>query len=155
VREEETRSPLASVDELRARIRGAGLRSTVARMSVLETVERAGHPLSHGEVAAALVERGIDYATVYRNLTDLTEAGLLARVDLGDRTWRFRPSGPIAHRFDHPHFICSGCGAVVCLPTDVVALQPGRRSPTALRRQAVAIQLEGLCDECDEHPLGT
>ena len=122
-------------------------------MAVLETVERAERPLSHGEVVAALLERGIDHATVYRNLTDLTEVGLLARVDLGDRTWRFRASGPIEHRLEHPHFVCRSCSAVVCLPTKAVAIQPRKGSPSALRRrQAVAVQLEGLCDDCEQPP---
>jgi Fur family transcriptional regulator, ferric uptake regulator len=141
-----------SAEELRARIRAAGLRSTVARMSVLETVGQAGRPLSHGEVVAALFDEGLDQATIYRNLSDLTEAGLLARVDLGDHIWRFRPGDGGDHRLEHPHFVCNGCGAVVCLPAEAVAIQPLRRTPIALRRQPIAVQVEGLCDECDRDP---
>ena len=140
--------PRGALDALRARIRAAGLRSTLARLSVLRTVEAASGPLSHAEVAASLLDQGIDYATVYRNLTDLTEAGLLARADLGDHTWRFKIASAAEHGFEHPHFECIACGQTVCLPQETVALHETRTVPAAVRRKPVAVRLKGLCDRC-------
>jgi Fur family ferric uptake transcriptional regulator len=140
--------PRGARDALRARIRAAGLRSTLARISVLRTVEEAPRPLSHAEVAKLLLDEGIDYATVYRNLTDLTEAGLLSRVDQGDHTWRFQAAGALEHRLEHPHFECSACGQVTCLPEETVAFHESRSAPTAVRRRAVAVHFKGVCDRC-------
>jgi Fur family ferric uptake transcriptional regulator len=137
-------------DDYRERLRKAGLRATAPRLSVLRYVTEAATPLSHGEVAEGLTRHGIDRATAYRNLIDLTDAGLLHRADFGDHTWRFtvpnrRHTPP---EMDHPHFICSSCGAVECLPKDAVAVKPFRHAPSALRQHDLQIQVRGLCDDC-------
>ncbi len=137
-------------DELRDVLRGAGLRATLPRVEVLRQLIQARSALSHGELADRLVGRGFDRATVYRNLLDLTEVGLVRRTDVGDHVWRFEliPSGPRHRDEEHPHFICSGCGVVACLPETVVSVRPGARAPRALRRKGLAVQLRGLCDAC-------
>ncbi|MBN78806.1 MAG: Fur family transcriptional regulator, partial [Planctomycetaceae bacterium] len=63
--------------ELRQRIREAGLRATPARAATLDLLHRSEAPLTHADVAEHLAERGIDKATAYRNLNDMTDAGLL------------------------------------------------------------------------------
>jgi len=52
-------------------------------------LETALGPLTHAEVSEALHHLGFDRATIYRNLTELTEAALASRVELGDHVWRF------------------------------------------------------------------
>jgi Fur family ferric uptake transcriptional regulator len=137
--------------EIQAILRGAGLRATQPRVAVLRELVGARSPLSHAEVAEALSADGFDRATVYRNLMDLTEAGLARRADIGDHVWRFelmRPSE--AHEDEaHPHFICGECGAVSCLPEDAVSVKPGRGTPRALKNRAVSVQVRGVCDSCD------
>jgi len=46
-------------------------------------------PMSHADVAGELASHGLDRATVYRNLMDLADAGLVSRADHGDHVWRF------------------------------------------------------------------
>src|SRR5690348_1070891 len=75
--------PVAERERLRARIREAGLRCTAARLAVLGVLSRAARPLSHADCAAKLDSAGFDRTTVYRNLVELAEAALVARVDLG------------------------------------------------------------------------
>ena len=133
---------------LAGRLRAAGLRRTGPRVAVLERLLRAHAPISHGELADDLEHLGFDRATVYRNLTDLTHAGLVARTDLGDHVWRFSimPESGADHGRVHPHLLCTDCGAVVCLP-DVkvkIAAAPGKR-----RVAEMAVQLRGLCDQCE------
>ncbi len=79
----------ANDEAVRQRIRGVGLRCTAARVAVMHHLETASGPLTHAEVAEALDELGFDRATIYRNLIELTEAKLAARVELGDHVWRF------------------------------------------------------------------
>jgi Fur family ferric uptake transcriptional regulator len=61
-----------------------GLRMTGARMAVMRWLQDAKSPATHAEIAEDLVPLGFDKATVYRNLTDLAEAGLVTRSELGD-----------------------------------------------------------------------
>lgn len=139
-----------TLDDLRAQIRGAGLRVTAPRLAVLRCLVGATTPQSHGELVDRLAGDGWDRATIYRNLTDLTEAGLARRTDLGDHVWRFEAQGEgTAHDVtSHPHFLCNECGGVVCLPGESVHLTPARGAPRALRKSGVEIQIRGRCDRC-------
>jgi Fur family ferric uptake transcriptional regulator len=139
-----------STESLRARLREAGLRATAARVAVLRALVRATMPRSHADVCDEVAELGYDRATVYRNLIDLTEAGLARRLDLGDHVWRFErvPGDPAepGHGTDvHPHFVCNECGTVECLPAASVAI---RGVPRALRKNRLQVQLSGLCEAC-------
>lgn len=141
--------PTRSLD-VDAELRSHGLRRTAARARVLSFIVANPRPLSHGEVAKALEREGLDYATVYRNLTDLAEAGILVRRDLGDHVWRFERNPSKDDAEAHPHFVCRSCGAVTCLPDGAVKLVAPRasRAPRAVQRGAVTIELRGLCDAC-------
>lgn len=136
-------------EALVALVRNAGLRVTSSRIAVLSALRDVALPLSHADVAAKLEHLGVDRTTVYRNLIDLAEAGVLRRSDVG-HTWRFE----LASQGDehagglHPHFVCTDCGKVACLPAGSVSLKPTRGSPSALRRGNLEIQLRGLCDTC-------
>lgn len=134
--------------ELQARLRAAGLRATGARLAVLASLEDGKGAVTHAEVADRLADDGLDRATVYRNLIDLTEAGLLRRSDLGDHVWRFELIGAAGAHADelHPHFICSECGTVACMPE--MELVAPRSAQRALRRPGTQIQIRGLCDVC-------
>jgi Fur family ferric uptake transcriptional regulator len=142
-------------DALRDRLRSAGLRSTGPRVEVLKCLEASTAPLTHAEVFEKVAAKGLDRATVYRNLTDLVEVGFLRRYDLGDHVWRFEllreEGGKPGHGPDpHAHFVCSDCGTVECLPATTVALQGARGAPKALKKTAsLDIQIRGVCDRCD------
>ena len=131
-------------DELRAAIRGVGLRATRGRMVVLGTVLTADGPVSHAELADAL--SGFDRATVYRNLMDLTDGGLLRRFDV-DHVWRFEAVSLESAGARHPHFVCTDCGQVECLPVmgfDVA----DRQVPAAVVDRQIDVQMRGVCDDC-------
>jgi Fur family ferric uptake transcriptional regulator len=134
---------------LRERLREAGLRATTARVGVMRVLIEAGAPLSHSEVYERLSDQSVDRVTVYRNLVDLAEAGLLRRSDVGDHVWRFEWTAPAASEpHGHPHFVCSDCGAVECLPLSSVALRGVRGTPRSLKQRHVEIHVRGLCDAC-------
>lgn len=139
-----------SLDELRALLRGRGLRATAPRLSVLRSLRGRTTPVSHGDLAEQLAPEGWDRATIYRNLLDLTEVGLVRRTDVGDHVWRFelRADGEGHEGAEHPHFMCNRCGEVVCLPDGIVEVKAMRGVPQALRKKAVEIQFKGCCDRC-------
>ena len=133
---------------LREDLRRAGLRVTGARLAVLSALRARTAPASHAEVAAALGSRALDRATVYRNLVELVKAGLARRRDLGDHVWRFEAAAALPGGKEHPHFLCTSCGALECLDTLKVSLKRAARVPRALREDAVEILVKGLCDAC-------
>ncbi len=135
--------------ELKQRLRDAGLRATSARIAVLRALETGDGPLSHAEVSESVASLGFDRATTYRNLTDLSDAGLARRTDHGDHVWRFELVGEEGEHAElHPHFVCNACGIVACLPEGALTVHGRRGVPRALRRRDVEIQVRGLCDEC-------
>ncbi len=139
-----------SLDDLRAQIRESGLRATAPRIAVLRGLLAAKSPLSHAELVEKLAAEGWDRATIYRNLTDLTEVGLARRTDLGDHVWRFEAKTETAEhsKSTHPHFLCDDCGNVMCLPDQSVQIVAARGAPRALRGKGLEIQVRGRCDRC-------
>lgn len=140
-------------DVARDRVRDAGLRATPSRVATLALMVEARRPLSHGEVVDALraahCPEGpvFQRTTVFRNLVDLTDAGLLSRRDLGDRTWRFEVAAADPHH--HAHFICVECGDITCLDgVEVHVSENGAAAPAAVHAQAIDVHLRGYCDDC-------
>ncbi|TXD32489.1 transcriptional repressor [Lujinxingia vulgaris] len=135
-------------DALQAMIREAGLRCTTSRTTVLARLARANAPLSHADLSEELVPQGFDQATIYRNLTDLTEVGLLNRLDLGDHIWRFEFRGDHHHdEGEHPHFMCVDCGEISCLAEVEITMNRQDKSP-ALVAEISEIFLKGRCAKC-------
>jgi Fur family ferric uptake transcriptional regulator len=143
-----TKGTRSDVNTLRATLHAKGLRATPSRLAVLGMLLEAKAPLSHGEVADLPSGGSWDRATIYRNLMDLSEAGLVRRTDVGDHVWRFEMTRAGDHATPHPHFVCTGCGAVACLPNLELAMRPGRGTPRAVKQKRVEVQLRGLCDRC-------
>ncbi len=132
---------------IRSLLKGAGIRATPARISVLRELRAARSPLTHADLTEILVPEGFDKATVFRNLNDLAEAGLASRTELGDHVWRFEaldPEHPGAER--HPHFVCVDCGSVTCLG-DMEFTAKSRKQATTIRN-ITEILIKGHCSEC-------
>ena len=141
-------SSAEEIAEIREQVRAAGLRCTSARLAVMQRLRRASAPLSHAEIADELVPLGLDKATVFRNLIDLTEAGLVNRSELGDHVWRFELRDPgRAEGEQHPHFVCTECGSVTCL-ADVEFEAESRKRASKVGR-VTEILLKGHCRSCD------
>lgn len=135
-----------NLDELRTAVRSHGLRATPSRLAVLEMLRGSGAPMSHGDVADRLAAQTWDRATIYRNLIDLSQAGLARRTDVGDHVWRFEAVSE-DHDGVHPHFVCTECGVVECLPEIELAIRRSK-APRAVRQRQVEVHVRGLCDAC-------
>lgn len=131
-----------------------GLRATEGRKWVLGLLMEQGKALSHAEVMACLAlplaaaALTLDRATVYRNLMDLTQAGLLERKDYGDHVWRFKVAagvltGHLPQLHQHPHFVCTTCQEEICLPE--LELAP----PPTLEGTVNNVVLQGICKDCN------
>ncbi|MEO0321418.1 MAG: transcriptional repressor [Myxococcota bacterium] len=134
---------------LRALLRAKGLRATPARLRVYTALRDHGLPVTHAQVCELVAEHGFDRATVYRNLTDLVEAGLARRLDVGDHVWRFEGrEGAEPDAEGHPHFVCVECGNVQCLPEEALAFAPVPGLPRALTEGQGEVHVRGKCDDC-------
>ncbi|ACY15525.1 Fur family transcriptional regulator [Haliangium ochraceum] len=136
------------LDELRTSLREAGLRATASRVAVLSLLRAQTMPMSHGEAFAQLEADGWDRATIYRNLIDLTDAGLARRSEVGDRVWRFEATSGDATHDNHPHFVCTECSTIECLPELSLRLPARVHVPRSVAEKHVEVQLRGLCDDC-------
>ncbi|WP_153558604.1 Fur family transcriptional regulator [Roseimaritima sediminicola] len=136
-----------SLDLVKQAIREAGLRATPARIATLQLLRQSTSPLTHAVVAEHLASTGVDKATAFRNLNDMTEAGLLRRTEVGDHVWRFEAiRGDAEHDSGHPHFLCVDCGTVSCL--DHVKLTAGSRRVSEQVGEVTEILLRGHCNDC-------
>ncbi|HPF36299.1 transcriptional repressor [bacterium] len=134
--------------DIRDRLHRAGLRATAPRTAVFALLSDASRPLAFHEVADALGDTDWDRATTYRNLVRLTDAGLARVVSRAGGMARYtavRDGGESEHA--HPHFVCSECGGVSCLPQATVPVPRVRGKWSASVRQA-SIQLQGRCPSC-------
>ena len=136
------------VELIRETLRNVGVRATPARISVMQELRAATSPLTHADLAEKLVPLGFDKATVFRNLNDLADAGLILRTELGDHVWRFealdpdRPGGE-----QHPHFVCVECGGVTCLG-DMEFTTKSKRRATSIGC-ITEILIKGHCTKCE------
>jgi Fur family ferric uptake transcriptional regulator len=136
---------LLSDKDLRQLLSNRGIRVTDQRLVLLRELTRLRVPASHGDLTARLTGTALDRATIYRNLLSLTEAGVLVRTQLGDGVWRFElPCAPAAAGHGrHPHFVCTDCGDIACLPDSAVMLRG-----LAARNEVAEVQLRGRCISC-------
>jgi Fe2+ or Zn2+ uptake regulation protein len=139
-------------DELRAVIRGAGLRATAQRVAVLGLLTRTTEPMSHGEISRRVTGEAVERSTVYRNIIALARAGLVRRSGR-DTVWRFELVREVPHARAHPHFYCNSCGAVECL-LDLSFGVIRRKTPRALARGLFEVHVRGLCDACEAQSPG-
>lgn len=136
-------SPMKS-SSVRELLKHLGLRATIPRCLIIDALQTIGHPVSHLELAEHLADAEIDLSTVFRNLVALADAGLVRRIELGDRIWRYEWIDPASGTDGHPHFVCSQCGQILCLADD----GPIRLSMTPSSLQIQDVILRGLCAEC-------
>lgn len=130
-------------------LKEAGLRSTAARVAVLQQLAALGKPASHADVVNLLVNFGFDQSTIFRSLTELADAGLVSRLDLGDQVRRFElrtASGDDS--LEHPHFMCVDCGTVSCLDAFTFSLTPSRGPRREQLGKITEVLLKGHCGAC-------
>ncbi len=92
-----------------------GLKRTPGRIAIIDLLMAAEHPLSQQEIANRLQKGSLNGVSIYRSLDAFLKAGIVHRVESGDRTWRFAICGCDTRGHCHPHFICKQCGKVECL----------------------------------------
>jgi len=142
-------APEYDVEWARGILKAHSLRCTAARVAVLQQLAQADQPLSHADLVASLSTFGFDQSTVFRCLQELSESGVLSRLDLGDQVRRFelRSAGD-KQESEHPHFMCVDCGTVTCMQDFSLELSPSRGPRREKLGEITEILLKGHCGTC-------
>ena len=116
------------------------------REIILDTLSKnAIHP-----TAEALLEflkrdnSNVGMTTLYRNLNQLADAGLIKKID------GLEPSAHFDHNtFEHYHFICEKCKKVYDIPSSVAPdLVKNTTEATGFDITSHDIVFHGICSEC-------
>jgi len=131
-------------DGIKRSLADSGLRNTPQRYAVMAfLMEQAEHPTA-AEIFEAVnrVDPRSSRATIYNNLRDLVEAGLVREVAIEGRAARFEAKGA-----RHHHFICDQCGNVEDMEWyDVPRPAAGTLGKRVLRECELIFR--GLCSRC-------
>ncbi|GHV32415.1 transcriptional regulator [Synergistales bacterium] len=129
---------------LKTMLRDAGLSATSLRLGILRCLIAARRPLSHAEIQNDMP--GLDRVTLYRTLSAFVEADIAHQVQGLDGVLRFcahtkREGCPA----NHPHFLCTLCGAMICLDNQAM---PRIDIPDDCVIEGKQFVAYGKCPEC-------
>ncbi len=125
-------------------LEGGGLRCTPQRYAVMAFLMGQGGHHTAVEIFEAVnrLDPRSSRATIYNNLRDLLQAGLVREVAVEGRAARFDATG-----MRHHHFLCDGCGRVEDLDWyDVPAPSAASLSGRSIRECELIVR--GLCTKC-------
>lgn len=137
-------------DTAERRLRDAGQRYTSQRRSLVDLLARSGQPLTLPDILKG--RRQLKQSSVYRNLADLEQAGVVRRVATDDEHGRYELAEELTGH--HHHLVCASCGTMrdVDVPDDVER-SLDRSLDKIARRAGFAsvshrLDLIGLCADC-------
>ncbi len=116
------------------------------RETILKTLtENAVHPTAEA-LLEFLHEKNVDigYTTLYRNLNQLVENGIIKKIDGLNSCAHFDHN-----TYEHYHFICNVCGKVYDVPSSVAPdLLKNAQLATGFDIEKYDILFQGTCTDC-------
>ena len=136
--------------DFRSLIRGAGHRATPGRIRLLETLERAGKPMSIPEILEHM-KGAVDETTVYRTLDALKEKKIVRQLDFQHGHGEYE----LADAQHHHHIVCVRCGSVedVMLKTDLEAEERRIQREKRFTIMDHSLEFFGICEKCKKTEL--
>ncbi|MEE2769112.1 MAG: transcriptional repressor [Actinomycetota bacterium] len=92
------------------RLRAAALRYSRSRQAVVDVLAGASRPLTLPEILMFGADSDLAQSSVYRNLGELVDVGVVRRVTSGDDHSRFELHESLTGH--HHHLVCVVCGVV-------------------------------------------
>ena len=130
-------------------LRANGMRITKNRTQILDTLLRAGKPLSLDEIQkrATVAGDAPDYATVFRVMTLLESLQIAQKVHLNRPCSYYELVNPQQH---YDHIICTECGRVTLMIDSCPVERVERKIEKQYGFSEIRHSLEffGKCPEC-------
>lgn len=138
-----------AAEQLSEYLAGQGLKSTSQRDIILNAFVDAARHMSAEELYARIrkFHPHIGYATVYRTLKLLAEAGIAEERRFEDGYTRYEyKTSETGH---HDHLICTRCGEIVEFENErIEALQDDVAKKKGFHVQNHKLEIYGLCARC-------
>ncbi len=125
-----------------------GYRLTTGRIALLELLLEAGRPLNVREILESWKGHPLNQVTLYRALENLSDTGVINRVDLNTGTARYEYTPNKPH---HHHLVCTKCDVVEDVESCTVStLQKKVLSGSRRFKSIYSHNLEffGICRSC-------
>lgn len=132
-----------------------GLKTTSQRELIVDVFLHCQEHVSVEELLQRVRERNarVGYATVYRTMKLLIEAGLAVCRHFGDGQTRYEVSGPETPH--HDHLICERCGLILEFENDEIErLQDNVAQRLGFKIVRHKLELYGLCPKALGVPGG-
>jgi Fur family ferric uptake transcriptional regulator len=139
-----------ATQQLSEYLSGQGLKSTSQRDQILQIFVDAGSHLSAEELYSRVKKSHprIGYATVYRTLKLLAEAGLAEERRFEDGFTRYEYRSSDAH---HDHLICTRCGGIIEFENErIEELQSDVAKKKHFQVLSHKLEIYGLCSSCQD-----
>ncbi len=125
----------------------AGLNKTTGRLALLNVLLEAKYPLTQQEISKKLSKVApLNHVSIYRSLEAFLKAGVVHKIESGDRSSKFALCGCDNRGHCHPHFICKVCGKAECLNSISIPQLPLIKSGYLVEEKE--FYLKGLCADC-------
>jgi Fur family ferric uptake transcriptional regulator len=137
-----------AAQQLSEYLAGQGLKSTSQRDTILQIFVNAGSHLSAEELYSRVKKTHprIGYATVYRTLKLLAEAGMAEERHFEDGFTRYEYRASDGH---HDHLICTRCGEIIEFENvRIEELQTDVARKNHFQVQSHKLEIYGLCRAC-------
>ncbi|MHB8467995.1 MAG: Fur family transcriptional regulator [Acidimicrobiales bacterium] len=137
-------------DEIARRLAAFDQRYTALRRALVDTMQRAGRPLTIPEILRT--NPGLSQSSAYRSVTTLIDAGAVRRVAGTDDHGRFELAEDLSGH--HHHLVCGTCGKVADVhPSARLERALADAARAAAQDQAFTItehrfDLVGVCADC-------
>jgi Fur family ferric uptake transcriptional regulator len=133
-----------------AHLARAGQRLTARRASIVEVLATSERPLTMPEIRE--LRPDLAQSSLYRNLVELEQAGVVRRVVTHDEFARYELGESLSGH--HHHLVCTNCGVVEDVPASpglersVAAAVAGAAEATGFQIDHHRLDLIGLCRRC-------
>jgi Fe2+ or Zn2+ uptake regulation protein len=129
-------------------LKSKGLRAGKVRVDFLQYLLDVGKPISAVDILQKESMQSVSKSTIYRNIDDLLEAGLIESVHSNSDSQLYE----IKTDHHHHHFNCTQCGWMQCLDVSelesVIKKVESKLSCNGLIVSKHILGFEGLCKNC-------
>lgn len=129
-------------------LQSSGLKTTEARLALIDLLEREDNPLDVFSIAESLKSSGVevDQATIYRILDLLTQKGLISKLEFGEGKYRYE-----LQKDHHHHLICQSCGKIEDVEGKFVdEIEKEIKHEKGFLVKSHSLEFFGVCKSCQQ-----